>query len=115
VVTKSPRGDEKLPTPINSNQLKEGNNTMIKITKTDPFTGEINTMSFDITREQIDSWIDGEMIQNAFSNLTAGEREFIKTGITSDSWSKFIGGDDDDDDVTPHLLCGIDRQRTWNK
>ncbi len=89
---------------------------MIKITKTDPFTGEINTMSFDITREQIDSWIDGEMIQNAFPNLTAGEREFIDKGITSDSWSKFIGDDDpwDDDDIIP-TQAGIDLRRAWNK
>ncbi len=89
---------------------------MIEITRTDPFTGKVNTMSFDITREQIDSWVDGEMIQNAFPNLTAGEREFIDKGITSDSWSKFIGDDDpwDDDDIIP-TQAGIDLRRAWNK
>ncbi len=91
---------------------------MIELTRTDPFTGKVNTMSLDVTYEQIDSWVDGELIQNAFPNLTADEREFIQTGITSDSWDKFIGGDDDDD-VTPQssaiLLCGVDRRRTWNK
>jgi|TARA_B100001964_G_C13839295_1_gene425060 hypothetical protein len=75
---------------------------MIELTRTDPFTGKVNTMSLDVTYEQIDSWVDGELIQNAFPNLTADEREFIQTGITSDSWDKFIGGGDDDDDVTPH-------------
>ena len=76
---------------------------MFELTRTDPFTGKVNTMSLDITYEQIDSWVDGELIQNAFPNLTADEREFIQTGITSDSWDKFVGGGDDDDDVTPHV------------
>lgn len=52
-----------------------------------PISGRINTMSIDVTQEQIDLWIEGELIQNAFpSHITAGEREFIKTGITPSEW-----------------------------
>jgi hypothetical protein len=32
--------------------------------------------------------MDGELIQNAFPNLSAGDREFIKTGITEESWEE---------------------------
>jgi hypothetical protein len=70
---------------------------MMTITRTDPLTGRINFLSLDITEEQIHSWHNGELIQNAMPNLTADEREFIMTGITSDSW-KFLMGDDDDDE-----------------
>jgi len=58
----------------------------MKITRTDPFTGQENTMDLAVTEQQIDAWLGGMLIQNAFPNLTAGEREFIKTGITEESW-----------------------------
>ena len=62
---------------------------MMTITRTDPFTGRTNFLSLDITEEQLRSWHNGELIQDAMPNLTADEREFIMTGITSDSW-KFL-------------------------
>ena len=58
----------------------------MKITRTDPFTGQENTMDLAVTEQQIDAWLGGRLIQNAFPNLTAGEREFIKTGITEEYW-----------------------------
>tara|TARA_R110002167_G_scaffold52997_1_gene152422 strand:+ start:569 stop:727 length:159 start_codon:yes stop_codon:yes gene_type:complete len=50
-------------------------------------------MELDVTAKQIVSWEKGEMIQNVFPHLTAGEREFIKTGITPDDWNKLFGDD----------------------
>ena len=58
----------------------------MKITRTNPFNGEINTINIDVTDEQVQAYMDGALIQNAFPQLTAGEREFIKTGITEESW-----------------------------
>ena len=58
------------------------------ITRTNPFTGDINTLNIDVTSEQIEAYMDGELIQNAFPNLSAGDREFIKTGITEESWEE---------------------------
>jgi hypothetical protein len=58
------------------------------ITRTNPFTGDINTLNIDVTLEQIEAYMDGELIQNAFPNLSAGDREFIKTGITEESWEE---------------------------
>ena len=62
----------------------------MKITRTNPFTGKETTMDLAITNEQIDAWQSGMLIQNAFHNLTAGEREFIKTGITEDAWDEMF-------------------------
>ena len=58
----------------------------MKITRTNPFNGEINTINIDVTDEQVQAYMDGALIQNAFPQLTAGERGFIKTGITEESW-----------------------------
>ncbi len=68
---------------------------MMTITRTNPLTGKINFLSLDITKEQLRSWHNGELIQNAMPNLTIDEREFIMTGITPDSWSKLFGDEED--------------------
>ncbi len=64
---------------------------MMKITRTSPFTGEINTLDIDVTQSQIDAWYGGELIQNAMPNLSADEREFIKSGIPSHEWDSMFG------------------------
>tara|TARA_R100001377_G_scaffold52830_1_gene30987 strand:+ start:275 stop:484 length:210 start_codon:yes stop_codon:yes gene_type:complete len=66
---------------------------MMTITRTDPITGRTNFLGLDITEEQLRSWHNGELIQDAMPNLTADEREFIMTGITSDSWKFLFLGD----------------------
>jgi len=59
----------------------------MKITKTNPFNGDINTMDLDVTYEQVESYFEGKLlVQDAFPNLSAGDREFIKTGITEEYW-----------------------------
>ena len=58
----------------------------MKITRTNPFNGEVNTLNIEVTDEQIQAYMDGALIQNAFPNLSADDREFIKTGITAESW-----------------------------
>ena len=57
----------------------------MKITRTSPITGTKHTMYIDVTVEQLTAWRDGMLIQKAMPNLTAGEREFIMTGLTSDN------------------------------
>ena len=47
----------------------------MKITRTNPFNGEINTIDIDVTDEQVQAYMDGALIQNAFPQLTAGERD----------------------------------------
>ncbi len=58
----------------------------MQITRRSPFSGEHNTMEIAVTQAQLDNWSRGALIQDAMPNLTADEREFIKTGITPDEW-----------------------------
>ena len=60
----------------------------MKITRTNPFNGEVNTLDIPVTEEQVQAYMDGALIQNAFPNLSADDREFIKTGITAESWEE---------------------------
>ena len=62
----------------------------MQITRTNPFNGEVNTLNIDVTDEQVQAYMDGALIQNAFPQLTAGEREFIKTGITEEAWDEMF-------------------------
>ena len=54
----------------------------MQITRTSPVSGITRTLDLNVTKEQINSWNSGVLIQQAFPNLTASEREFIKTGLS---------------------------------
>jgi hypothetical protein len=58
----------------------------MKILRTSPFSGEENVMEIDVTHHQLRIWKSGTLIQDAMPHLTSDEREFIKTGITSQEW-----------------------------
>ena len=58
----------------------------MKITRTSRLTGKTSVMYLDITKEQLFSWVDGELVQNAMPQLSAEEREFLMTGITPAEW-----------------------------
>ena len=61
------------------------------ITRTCPITKKINTVDLDVTSEQILDWQSGTLIQNAMPNLSADEREFVKTGISAEGWLQLWG------------------------
>lgn len=67
------------------------------ITRTSPFSGATNSLEINVTQEQLDMWKAGTLIQNAMPNLTADEREFIKTGITAAEWNALNEEDDEDE------------------
>ena len=58
------------------------------ITRTNPFNGTVNTRDLDITLEQVAAYEAGALLQNAFPNLSADDREFFKTGI--DNWDEMF-------------------------
>ena len=66
----------------------------MQITKTSMISGIERTMDIPVTQEQLDSWNQGMLIQEAMPNLTPDEREFIKTGITNDEWDMMEFEDD---------------------
>ena len=70
-------------------KLRKRNETM-KITRTNPFNGAVNSMEINVLDGQLESYYAGELLQNAFPNLSAGDREFIKTGITDEYWEEIF-------------------------
>jgi hypothetical protein len=71
-----------------SKKLSKEGKTML-ITRTNPFTGKDNTRDLDVTEAQMIAYYEeGVLLQNAFPNLSADDREFIKTGI--DNWDEMF-------------------------
>ena len=64
----------------------------MQITRTNPFNGNVNTRELDITPEQVEAYEAGALLQDAFPNLSADDREFYKTGL--DNWDELFGGDE---------------------
>lgn len=58
----------------------------MKITKTSILSNKTNTLDIQVSQDQITSWQNGELIQNAMPGLSADDREFLMTGITPDEW-----------------------------
>lgn len=71
-----------------------------RITKQSPLTDKWHTLQIDIYEQdeferRYLAWTHGKLyIQDAFPELSNGQREFIKTGITTEEWNKYMGGDD---------------------
>jgi len=65
----------------------------MEVTRRSPFTGKIHTMDLPITQAELDEYNSpqGRLIQNIWPNLSPGEREFIKTGITEEEWDAAFG------------------------
>lgn len=61
------------------------------ITRVSPFSGKVNSKEIPVTKEQLARWDAGELIQNAMPNISADDREFIMTGITSEEWKATFG------------------------
>ena len=59
---------------------------MMLITRTSMLTNIERTLEIEVTREQLNRWKAGELIQKVMPNLTANEREFIMTGIVQSEW-----------------------------
>ena len=51
-----------------------------------PFTGVVNIREIPVTPEQLEDWENGTLIQNAMPNLSASDREFIKTGLVDEDF-----------------------------
>jgi hypothetical protein len=68
------------------------------ITKTSMVSGLVHTLDLAVTQEQLELYAGGRvLLQNAFPQLNADEREFIKTGITPTEWATLFGGGDEEE------------------
>ena len=55
---------------------------MMQIVRTSPISGITRSLEIPCTEEQMVAYRNGALIQVAFPDLTADQREFILTGIT---------------------------------
>ena len=62
----------------------------MKITRTNPFNGKVNTLDLNVTDAQIEYYAAGALLQDAFPHLSVDDREFIKTGHTAESWEEMF-------------------------
>ena len=60
----------------------------MKVTRTSMFTGITRTIDLPITEADLQAWQNGMLIQNACPDLTADQREFVMTGVTSEEWEE---------------------------
>lgn len=69
----------------------------MKVTAKSILTGKTNTMELpnSVTVERIHTWRDSrQLVQNAFPELTADQREFLLTGATPEEWDAIFGADE---------------------
>lgn len=56
------------------------------------YSGERTERELNITEAQIQLYKENKIaIQNVFPNLSPGDREFIKTGMTESEWDEIFG------------------------
>lgn len=58
-------------------------------------TGVVREIDIDVSAEQMADFEGGSLVENAFPQLSADDREFILTGITADEWKDLFNGDDE--------------------
>lgn len=75
----------------------------MKIERTSPFTGKVHVMDLPVAQEDLArcwslSKTGTEHVQDVFPQLSAGEREFLISGITPEEWDQFLGSENDDEE-----------------
>lgn len=67
----------------------------MKITRTSMISGVTRTLDLEISEDEWKSFMNGTLIQYAFPNISASEREFILSGITSEEWNSEFSDNDE--------------------
>jgi len=72
---------------------------MIQVTRQSVLTRKINTMELPILQEHLDIYdnVGDILVQDAFPNLNAEQREFLLSGITPQEWKDTFGEDEDEE------------------
>jgi hypothetical protein len=64
----------------------------MNITRKSLVSGKLHTLDLPVTEEQLRAYADGALLQDAFPDLAAPLREFIKTGVTPEEWEAQVLG-----------------------
>lgn len=71
---------------------------MLAIEKTSKLTGKRHTMLLPITLEEYGMWKGGQkLLQHAFPQLNADQREFLLTGSTPEEWDSLFRKEEEED------------------
>jgi hypothetical protein len=62
------------------------------ITRKSLISGEVHTLDLPVTEAQLQAYEGGVLLQDAFPDLAAPLREFIKTGVTPEEWEARVLG-----------------------
>lgn len=67
----------------------------MEITRTSMYSGIQRTMDLKIAESEMRRWEEEPyiLIQDCFPNISADDREFIKSGITAEEWDEMFGSD----------------------
>ena len=84
----------------------------MRIIRKSIISGLTNSMELPITFVQMDAYMSGVLVQKAFPQLSAEQREFIMTGITPEEWAKLYPEEDEEEEghgnfqgsVVPEIL-----------
>lgn len=60
------------------------------IAMTSQLSGKDHVMDLDITEEQVNNFLSGVKVQDAFPHLKPHEREFLLTGMTPEEWDELV-------------------------
>ena len=53
---------------------------------------------WSLDRQAVESWQGGELIQNAFPDMTMGDRELLISGTHAACWDKLFPREEEDED-----------------
>lgn len=74
----------------------------MKVTRKSLISGKFHTMELPVSSLDLDTYHAGNAnIQDVFPHLTPEQREFIKSGITPEEWSKHVAENEEDYDEPP--------------
>lgn len=59
----------------------------MEVTRMSIISGVVRTRDINITEEQLNRFQNGELIQRVAPHLSADDREFLISGISSDEWN----------------------------
>jgi hypothetical protein len=65
------------------------------ITRKSILSGKVRSKDIDVTPEQLERWMNGELIQKVMPHLSVDDRDFIINGIADGEFEEAFPNEDD--------------------
>ncbi len=79
------------------NKVERVDEHTLRVTRRSPISGTVRTLDLPITERAWTTYCRGALVQEAFPGLTAGQREFIKTGISDEEWATMFREEEEEE------------------